>query len=95
MMESDLWGAGEVHIRLGVAPGEHGEGEAREVRGVETKQQHEDSLLEHIKSETEKLGSQCSLSRPTWGASLIQIFGRWMMPVPLCSAPMLVSFYSP
>ena len=75
VMESDLRGAGEVNIRLRVAPGEHGESEAREVRGVETEQQHQDSLLEHIKSETEKLGSQCSLSRPTWGASLIQIFG--------------------
>ena len=40
VMESDLRGAGEVHIGLRVAPGEHGEGEAREVRGVETEQQH-------------------------------------------------------
>ena len=40
VMESDLWGAGEVNIRLGVAPGEHGEGEAGEVRGVKTEQQH-------------------------------------------------------
>ena len=90
VMESELRGPGQVHIGLRVAPGEHGEGSAGELGGGETQKQHDSGLLEHIKSEAEKLGSQCS-----WGASLIQIFGRWMMPVLLCSAPMLVSFYSP
>lgn len=69
VMESELRGPGQVHIGLGVAPGEHGEGADGELGGGETQQQHE-SGLEHIKSEAEKQGSQCS-----WGASLIQIFG--------------------
>ena len=70
VMESELGGPGQVHIGLGVAPGEHGEGAAGELRGGETQKQHKSGLLEHLKSEAEKLGSQCS-----WGASLIQIFG--------------------
>ena len=54
VMESELRGPGQVHIGLRVAPREHGEGAAGELGGGETQQQHE-SLLEHIKSEAEKL----------------------------------------
>lgn len=55
VMELDLRGAGQVHIGLGVAPGEHGEGEAGEAGGVtrEAEQQHEGGLLQHQESETE------------------------------------------
>ena len=59
VMELDLRGAGQVHIGLGVAPGEHGEGEASEAGGVtrEAEQQHEAGLpgllQHHTESETE------------------------------------------
>ena len=53
-MELDLRGPGQVHIGLGVTPGEHGRGEtgAGRVTG-ESEQQREGGLLQHLESETE------------------------------------------
>ena len=53
MMELYFWGPGQVHVRLGVAPGEHREGVAggvaREVRR-EREDQENGGLLQHNKS---------------------------------------------
>ena len=53
-MELDLRGPGQVHIGLGVTPGEHGGGKtgAGRVTG-ESEQQREGGLLQHLESETE------------------------------------------
>ena len=74
VMELDLRGPGQVHIGLGVTPGEHGEGEASEAgAGVtrEAEQQHEaglPGLLQHHDLKQRlvivKFVSPCSLSRP-------------------------------
>ena len=52
-MELYFWGPGQVHVRLGVAPGEHREGVAggvaREVRR-EREDQENGGLLQHNKS---------------------------------------------
>ena len=53
-MELDLRGPGQVHIRLGVTPREHGRGQAGAGRVTgESEQQREGGLLEHLESETE------------------------------------------
>ena len=54
VMELDLRGPGQVHIGLGVTPGEHGRGQAGAGRVTgESEQQREGGLLEHLESETE------------------------------------------